>query len=263
MKILLSNDDGLYAPGIVLLANRLAEIGHCVVVVAPDRERSGAGHSITTEHPLYLRKTSVSGYSKNVETYKSNGTPSDCVMLGLYRVLSDADLVLAGINSGPNLGCDVFYSGTAAAAREAAFEKRRAMALSLCLSSKTKEEHYETAVAVSEILVAGAEDLFEEGRETFLNVNIPNIPLERLKGFRSTFTGRRRYRDRVLDCASPGRDKMYWLRGTPQEEEELEGSDVKAVMNDFVALSFLQYDTTDYKQNEHLGKNLATKIKLK
>jgi 5'-nucleotidase len=117
MKILISNDDGIYARGIVLLANRLTELGHGVTVVAPDRERSGAGNSLSLS-PLRVRPETFPEYDARVAAFKCSGTPADCALIGLLEVAPDAELLLSGINSGPNLGCDVFYSGTVAAARE-------------------------------------------------------------------------------------------------------------------------------------------------
>lgn len=262
MKILVSNDDGIHAPGIVLMANRLAALGHSVTVVAPDRERSGVGHAITTEHSLYLRKGIFHGYSSGVGTFKSNGTPADCVMLGLHLAEPDAELVLTGINSGPNLGCDVFYSGTAAAAREAYFENRRAVAVSLCLSSQSEDQHYETALSAVEALLDRLDDFFT-GEAALLNMNVPNLSLAEVKGFKVAFAGRRRYQNRVQLSSSPEEEKYYWLRGIPAEHEELEGSDVRAVNSGFVAVTFLQHDTTDYELNKLVDPKIVDKIKLK
>lgn len=261
MKILLSNDDGIHDSGIVLMANRLARSGHAVTVVAPDRERSGAGHSITTDHSLFLRGGEYFGYDKAVKTFRCNGTPADCVMLGANVAEPGAELVLTGINSGPNLGCDVFYSGTAAAAREGYFENRRAVAVSLCIESSEEEMHYETALAAVEALVANL-NIFFVKTPALLNMNVPNIPLSELKGFRITSAGRRRYRDRVQCSPAPDGEACYWVRGFPAVEEERQDSDVIAVNEGFVALTFLQYDTTDYELNKHVDAGALSKIKL-
>ncbi|MDR1978866.1 MAG: 5'/3'-nucleotidase SurE [Synergistaceae bacterium] len=273
MKILISNDDGVHAPGIIFMSNRLAELGHAVTVVAPDRERSGAGHSVTTTS-LHLKRGTFPGYDPRVRTFKCNGTPADSTLLGLGVAAPDAELVLAGINSGPNMGRDVFYSGTVAAAREGYFENRGAIAMSLAVEYPARdegtreEEHYETAVRVSEILVENLNVFFggfgeNGGREAaLLNVNVPNLPLSEIQGFKMTFTGRRRYRDRVQRIMTPRGDPCYWIQGAPADSEELEGSDVKAVNDGFVALTFLQYDTTDYGLNDRVGAEEIDKLKI-
>ncbi|MDR3264448.1 MAG: 5'/3'-nucleotidase SurE [Synergistaceae bacterium] len=266
MKILLSNDDGVYAPGIVLLANELASRGHAVTVVAPDRGRSGAGHSITTDHSLSLQRETYSGYDGAVNAFKCNGTPADCVMAGLVLAEPKAELVLSGINSGANLGCDVYYSGTVAAAREGYFENRRSIAVSLCLTSRSKEAHYESALAAVAVLLDHSDAFFgkdPDGRAACLNVNIPNLPPSEIRGFRTAFAGRRRYENRILSCAAPNREDWFQVTGTPVEREEPEGSDVRAVNEGFVALTFLRHDTTDYRLNESVDSGTIQKIKLR
>ena len=257
MKIFISNDDGVHAPGIICMSNRLVQMGHAVTVVAPDRERSWAGHSITTTS-LHFKQETFPGYDPRVQTFKCNGTPADCAMLGLEVVAADAELVLAGINSGPNLGCDVFYSGTVAAAREGYFENRRSMAVSLVVDGRSGEKHYETAVHAVEALVANLEVLFGS-RAALLNVNVPNVSLSELKGFKVTCAGRRRYQGRVQTGATPG-GKCYWIGGTAVDSEESEDSDVKAVNDGFVALTFLQHDTTDYGLNHRVGAEAIGKL---
>ena len=258
MKIFISNDDGVHAPGIICMSNRLVRLGHAVTVVAPDRERSGAGHSITTTS-LHFKQETFPGYDPRVQTFKCNGTPADCAMLGLETVAADAELVLAGINSGPNLGCDVFYSGTMAAAREGYFENRRSMAVSLVVDGRSDEKHYETAVHAVEALVDNLEVLFGSDRAALLNVNVPNVPLSKLKGFKVTCAGRRRYQGRVQTGATPG-GTCYWVGGTAVDSEESEDSDVRAVNDGFVALTFLQHDTTDYGLNRRVEAEAVGKL---
>ena len=255
MQILICNDDGVRAPGIVLLANRMAELGHAATVVAPDRERSGAGHSITTTS-LYIDRKFFSEYDERVRTFQCCGTPADCAMLGLAVAAPDAELLISGINSGPNIGCDVFYSGTVAAAREGYFDNRRAIAVSLAMKRGDVAPHYETAVRVVESLMANLDALFEQSAPALLNVNVPNLPLSEVKGFKTTFTGRRRYRNRVQTGDSPEGERCYRLHGEPADDEEPEGSDVKAVNDGFVALTFLRHDTTDYELNTRLEINV-------
>ena len=256
MKILFSNDDGVRAPGIVHLANRLAELGHSATIVAPDRERSGAGHSITTTS-LHIERKFFPEYDERVETFQCSGTPADCATLGLTVAEPSAELLISGINSGPNIGCDVFYSGTVAAAREGYFENRLAIAVSLTMERRDRAQHYETAVRVVEILTDNLDDLFEKDKPALLNVNVPNLPFNEIKGFKATFTGRRRYRNRIQPVDVPGGERCYWLHGEPADDEELEGSDVMAVNDGFVAMTYLHQDTTDYELNVRLGELCA------
>jgi 5'-nucleotidase len=250
MNLLLSNDDGVHAPGIIAMANRMAELGHAVTVVAPDRERSGVGHAITTSS-LHLKNEFFPGYDDRVKTFRCNGTPADCVMLGVEVVAPEAELVLSGINDGPNMGSDVFYSGTVAAAREGHFENRRALAASL-VSKRNETLHYETAVYVVETLVANLNLFFnKESHPAFLNVNIPNVPLSELQGFKMASAGCRRYRDRIRTAETP-RGRTYWIQGVPYGDEP-EDSDVKVVAGGFVALTYLHYDTTDYDLNARVN----------
>ncbi|MDR1048969.1 MAG: 5'/3'-nucleotidase SurE, partial [Synergistaceae bacterium] len=216
MNILISNDDGVRAAGIVLLANRAAKLGHVVTVVAPDRERSGAGHSITTTS-LRLTEERFSEYDEGVRVFRSSGTPADCAMLGLEVAVPEAELVLSGINRGANLGCDVFYSGTVAAAREGHFENRPSIALSLVVEGTTGALHYETAVRAAEVLLAGKDVLFDSGVGALLNVNVPNAPISEVRGFKAAFTGRRRYRNRVQKDEDGRGAPRYRLQGIPDE----------------------------------------------
>ena len=245
MKILLCNDDGVRAPGIVLLANRVAELGYSTTVVAPDRERSGAGHSITTTS-LHIERKFFPEYNECVQIFQGSGTPADCAMLGLTIIVPDAELLISGINGGPNLGCDVFYSGTVAAAREGYFENRWAIAVSLALRRSDSALNYDAAVRVIDRLLANLDVLFEKNKPALLNVNVPNRPFAEIKGFKAAFTGRRHYRNRIKSSEVPGGGHCYWLQGEPADDEELEGSDVETVNDGFVALTFLQHDTTDH-----------------
>ncbi|GHS98130.1 5'-nucleotidase SurE [Synergistales bacterium] len=256
MKILISNDDGIYARGVVKAANRLAELGHSVTVVAPDRERSGAGQSIETSM-LRVRGGRYPGFDDRVKAFKCTGTPSDCVTLGLEKIFPEAEIVLSGVNNGSNLGCDVYHSGTVGAAREGYFEDKFSVAVSLDVSEEQRsvgDERYETALYAIEWVLNNI-DILSGGdmkKGALLNVNIPNIPLEDIKGFRVTRTGRRRYRNRVSEYVTPG-GLGYWIYGSPADDEEHADSDVRAVKDGYVALSFLRHDTTDYERNESVG----------
>jgi 5'-nucleotidase len=262
MKILVSNDDGIYAQGIVLLANRLAELGHGVTVVAPDRERSGAGNSVSTSS-LIVKPEVFPEYDARVTAFKCNGTPADCALVGLEEVAPDAELVVSGINSGPNLGCDVFYSGTVAAAREGYFENRRSIAVSLDLdfARSKRPEHYGTALLAVEAIVENLDVVFNGlNGAALLNVNVPNLPAPEVRGFRMTAAGRRRYRNRVQACTDPKGGKIYWIGGAPDLDEEREDSDARAVNDGFVALTFLTHDTTDYALNKRNGADIIDRF---
>ena len=263
MKILLCNDDGVRTPGIVLLANRMAELGHSITVVAPERERSGAGHSVTLTS-MHIERKLFPEYNKCVQTFQCSGTPADCAMLGLAVTAPDAELLISGINAGPNLGCDVFYSGTVAAAREGYFENRWGIAISLAVRRDDRATHYETAVRVIENLLANTDVLFEKNKPALLNVNVPNRPFSEIKGFKAAFAGRCHFRNRIKTSEVRGEEHYYWLHGELADDEELEGSDIKAVNDGFVALTFLQHDTTDHvlthtlqlKAKDVLGENM-------
>ncbi|GHV38508.1 5'-nucleotidase SurE [Synergistales bacterium] len=252
MKILISNDDGIYANGVVRAANRLVELGHSVTVVAPDRERSGAGQSIDTSM-LRVKGGRFPGFDERVRAFKCTGTPSDCVTLGLEKIFPEAEIVLSGVNNGPNLGCDVYYSGTVGAAREGYFGDRFSVAISLDVSEEQRsmdDERYETALYVIEWVLSNL-DILSGGdmkKGALLNVNIPNIPLQDIKGFRVTAAGRRRYRDRVSEYSTPA-GIGYWIHGKPVDDEERADSDIRAVKDGYVALSFLRHDTTDHERN--------------
>jgi 5'-nucleotidase len=183
-------------------------------------------------------------------------------MLGLEVVAPDTELVLTGINNGPNMGCDVFYSGTVAAAREGYFGNRRSIAVSLVTDSfpPPQKEHYETAVYAVEALTANLEVFFGGLTAALLNVNVPNLPLSETKGFKISFAGRRRYQERVQRGSVPGRGPCYWVQGVTMDSEEEEGSDVKAVNDGFIALTFLQHDTTDYELNRRIGVEEIAKL---
>ncbi|MDR1741108.1 MAG: 5'/3'-nucleotidase SurE [Synergistaceae bacterium] len=273
MKILVTNDDGIYAPGIIALANRAAELGHDVTVVAPDRARSGAGHAITSSAILVHRQTVCShgafqGYDPRVTAFSCDGTPADCAIVGLVKIMrGQTDLLLSGINSGPNLGCDVFYSGTVAAAREGYFEGVRSIALSL-----NGEDHYESAVQAAEAIIApenidailglGAGDsrpqTVPHRAAALLNVNVPNLPPSEIKGFRAASCGRRRYRERLAETTAPDGRAVYWLHGPTADDEERPDSDVIAVNEGFIAMTFLTHDTTDYARTAVLARHQLT-----
>jgi 5'-nucleotidase len=231
--ILLSNDDGVRAPGLQALAAALADIGE-VIVAAPDRERSAAAHSISLDHPLR-----VEAVDPNV--YAIDGTPVDCVYLALHHLVPrKPDLCLSGINNGFNLGSDVFYSGTVGAALEAALRGVPAVALSL---ERKKPQDFSHAAAfarglVLDVLTRGPSAI-EPG--TLLNVNVPAGPV---RGLRPTSLGRRNYRDQVSVRQDLRGRNYYWIGGPEEKGDDLAGSDCTAVQDGLVSVTAIGLDLT-------------------
>ena len=187
MKILVTNDDGFYARGLWLLARELSKVGD-VVIVAPDREQSAVGSSMTLHHPLRVRK--VRSPLEGVPRYSVEGTPSDCVILALGRLLTDkVDLVFSGINEGANLGDDVLLSGTVGAALQGYFKGIPSVAISV---GAIKDVHFDVAAKLAGIL---AQQMGDIPREVLLNVNLPNLPFEKIKGIEVTKLGRRSFEE--------------------------------------------------------------------
>ncbi len=219
MKLLISNDDGIFAAGIRALANRMAEAGHQVWVVCPDRERSATGHGLTLHKPI--RAEAVEGiFHPAVAAWACSGTPSDCVKLALGALLPDApDMVLSGINHGANLGTDVLYSGTVSAAMEGLIEGIPAIAFSLASFSY---DNFNPAAEFAEVLVA---TLASAALETplLLNVNVPPVEKDQIKGSAIARLGIRRYVDLFEKRTDPRGKTYYWLAGealAPVEHEE-------------------------------------------
>ena len=231
MNILLSNDDGIHAEGIKALANELRKIAN-VTVVAPDRNRSAASSSLTLVEPLRPLKLDSGDYCVN-------GTPADCVHLALNGFLSGrVDLVVSGINAGVNLGDDVIYSGTVAAALEGRHLGLPAIAVSL-----DGRQHYETAARVVCDLIPKLHGELLNPRE-ILNINVPDIPYEQLKGIKITHQGYRQSAAEVIRQEDPRGDVIYWVGPSGLPEYESEGTDFHAVKNGYVSITPLQADMT-------------------
>ena len=242
MRILLSNDDGISAPGLRALAEGLAVWGE-VTVVAPDRERSAAGHSLTLNRPLRASRVGRHWYSVD-------GTPSDCVALALTGLLPRRpDLVVAGINEGANLGDDVTYSGTVAAAAEATLGGCPAFAVSLATDGEGR--HLETAAQYA-LVVARAVAARGLPPGTLLNVNVPNLPPDRLRGVAITRQGRRSYSETIVEKVDPRGKIYYWIGGGAPRWEPGEGTDYEAVRAGAVSVTPLHLDLTNYTALETL-----------
>ncbi len=253
LRILVTNDDGVNSPGIIALARSMAKLGE-VVVVAPDRERSAIGHGLTFFHPVRLRSM---GLADGISFYNTDGTPTDCVVLGLRHVMKGrVDLLVSGINRGANMGDDITYSGTVAAAMEGAINRIPSMAVSL--ASYTRED-YDTAAYFAR-LVAG--DLLQNPLPdgVFLNVNVPDLPLEEIAGIRATSQGRTRYSQQVDHRRDPWGGEYFWIWGHPPQGVPGEGTDFEAVKNRYVSVTPLHLSMTreeylDSLRNWNVVKN--------
>lgn len=243
MRILLTNDDGIGAPGILAAKAALDTIGQ-VFVVAPERQRSAAGHAITLHKPLRLTPTLLPDGSTG---YATNGTPTDCVTLGLDVVLERrCDLVVSGINSGSNLGWDLTYSGTVSAAIEGAVLGAPSFAISLVLENGGPQPpDYSVAAQFAAEL---AEKIRQRPlpRHTLLNVNVPHCAAGEICGVAVTHQGRREYVDRIVAREDPSGKPYYWLAGSLREDTPDHGSDVHAVLERKISVSPIHLDMTAY-----------------
>lgn len=246
MLILISNDDGYFAPGLACLAARLSQIAE-VVVVAPERDRSGASNSLTLDRPLRLRKA-ANGF------HFVNGTPTDCVHLAVTGMLDrQPDMVVSGINAGANMGDDTVYSGTVAAATEGFLLGIPALAVSLV---GKQFEHYETAAKVA----AGLVQRFSTARHTqpwLLNVNVPDVPLAALQGQRVTRLGKRHKAEPVIKASTPHGETVYWVGPAGQAQDAGEGTDFHALSQGCASITPLQTDLTQYGQIDAVRDWLA------
>ena len=237
MRILLSNDDGYFAPGIEILARALAGLGS-VTVVAPERDRSGASNSLTLDRPLMVRK-SANGFMF------VNGTPTDCVHLAVTGLIEELpDMVISGINLGANMGDDTIYSGTVAAATEGYLLGIPSLAISL--TSKAGR-HFDTAARIARELV----ERFQRsppGDPVLLNVNVPDVPYDRLGGLEVTRLGRRHKAEGVIGTANPRGETVYWIGAAGSAQDAGPGTDFHAVAADCVSLTPLQMDLTHREQ---------------
>jgi 5'-nucleotidase len=241
MHILLSNDDGYLAEGLTALANALRPYAE-ITVVAPDRNRSAASNSLTLEMPLRATETE-NGF------IKVDGTPTDCVHLAITGLLSkEPDMVFAGINHGGNLGDDVLYSGTVAAATEGRFLGLPAVAISLVGYPAV---HFETAAHVAATLL---QQLIDQPlpKDTILNVNVPDVPLSDLKGYQATRLGQRHKSEPVIASTDPRGRLIYWVGPPGTEQDAGPGTDFYAVNAGYVSVTPLQLDLTWYERIKQL-----------
>lgn len=237
MRILLSNDDGYFAPGLTSLVEALSSIAD-TVVVAPERDRSGSSNSLTLDRPLSLHK-SHNGF------YYVNGTPTDCVHLAVTGMLDKLpDMVISGINDGANMGDDTIYSGTVAAATEGFLLGIPSLALSL---ANVSDENFSTAArVVTDIVQRFKQNKFHE--PILLNINVPDIPYEHLQGIEVTRLGRRHKAEAVVKSQSPRGETVYWVGAAGAVQDASEDTDFHAIQLNRVSVTPLQIDLTQYGQ---------------
>jgi 5'-nucleotidase len=233
LLILLTNDDGVHSEGLLALRETFAKTDD-VCVIAPERERTCVGHAITLHKPLRIKKIAAN-------TYASSGSPADCIYLGIKAILKKKpDVIISGINKGPNMGQDVNYSGTVAAAKEGAFLGIPSIAVSIC----AREEFlFDDAAIITGIIVDTIrKNAFVDG--TFLNVNIPNLPRKTMNGFMVTKLGKRIYNDEVVERVDPRGGTYYWIGGNSEGYEEMRGTDFYSVEKGYVSITPLGLDMT-------------------
>ncbi len=237
MRILLSNDDGYFAPGIDCLARALSSLAD-ITVVAPERDRSGASNSLTLDRPLSLRRA-PNGY------FYVNGTPTDCVHLAVTGMFDELpDMVISGINHGANMGDDTIYSGTVAAATEGFLLGVPSLAVSLCGKEGT---HFDTAAQVMRELVADL--VMKAVREpVLLNVNVPDVPYAQLRGREVTRLGKRHKAEAVVRTVTPRQETVFWVGAAGEAQDAGEGTDFFAVANNCISITPLQIDLTHSAQ---------------
>ena len=237
MRILLSNDDGYFSPGLECLARALSQVAE-ITVVAPERDRSGASNSLTLDRPLSLKRA-ANGY------YHVNGTPTDCVHLAVTGMLDELpDMVVSGINHGANMGDDTIYSGTVAAATEGFLLGVPSVAVSLC----SKEgAYFETAarVALDVVQMIMRQNVSEP---LLLNVNVPDVPYTELRGTVVTRLGKRHKAEAVVRTVTPRNETVFWVGAAGAAQDAGEGTDFYAVANHQVSITPLQIDLTHNQQ---------------
>lgn len=241
MRILLTNDDGIHAPGIHAAKVALDALGE-VVMIAPERPRSAAGHAITLHKPLRIMPLKM---LDGQEGFATNGTPTDCVTLGFDVVMEGkCDLVVSGINAGPNLGWDLTYSGTVAAAIEGAVLGIPSIAISVAAEHGVEIEFGPAAAFVAKLARQLLSDPLPPN--TLLNVNVPAVPESELRGVAITHQGRREYVDRIVARTDPSGRPYYWQAGSIREDTPDPGSDVHAILEKQISVTPVHLDLTAY-----------------
>ncbi len=243
MHILVSNDDGIFAPGLLALANAMREFGQ-VTVIGPEENQSANGHRKTLTKPLRVNKVNL---GPGLDTYSSDGAPADCVALALLGYIKEPiDLVVSGINRGRNLGQDLTYSGTVAAAFEGTIHRKPSIAFSF--DNRAFEADYSVPAAIAQRVVR---QVIAHGLPpmTLLNVNVPNLPLDQIKGTYITHQGTSIYHDRLVERYDPDNRPYYWIGGdAPTGDVTREASDIWAVHEGYVSVCPIRLDMTSYQE---------------
>lgn len=243
--ILVTNDDGVHAPGIRLLFQALHKVGH-PVIIAPERDNSGASHSLTLDRPLRVRKLEA-------DIHTLDGTPTDCISIGVEKILLEKPaLVVSGINPGGNLGDDVSYSGTVSAAVEGTMLGVPSLAVSLVGEPPLR---FETA---AEFAVRLAEMVLERGlpRDTLLNVNVPNLPADRIPGIRFTRQGYRIYKNAIKETFDPVGRKHYWIGGgTPSWDRDPDTDSTAVLLDHHISITPIHLDLTNHEALASMREN--------
>ena len=245
MRVLVTNDDGVFATGLRTLVRELSRVVE-VLVIAPERQQSATGHAITLHKPLRLVPVQIEGAD---EAYASNGTPADCVILASLSDLPQPDMVIAGINAGANLGEEVLYSGTVSAAMEGALQGIPSLAVSVCAYTDVL---YDGAAQFVARLVGTLGENWPLPPDTFFNLNFPNVAGSELKAARLTRLGRRRYSNVLSKRVDPRGMPYYWFSGSPLESDCAEGTDIQTVQDGFISLTPVHFDLTGDLSHEEL-----------
>lgn len=254
-KILLTNDDGFDSSGLLALKDALKDLAH-ITIVAPASEKSACGHGLTLTRPLSFVRIDDDFYKLE------DGTPSDCVYLALNSLYEQKpDLVISGINLGSNMGEDITYSGTAAGAMEACIQGVPSIAISQLMPDKNRSKHFDFSLAkqcIAEVVKMIFTQGYPLGERKFLNINIPHIPSKECKGYKITQMGYRIYADDAQVHRNPRGQEYYWLGLHPLQWEErtdtpcANGSDFKAVHNNYVSITPIKLDMTSYEDTKTL-----------
>ncbi len=239
MKILVSNDDGINSVGLFKLVKELKKIGE-VTIVAPSTEQSAVGHSITMQIPLRVKKHFV---NEKFFGYAVDGTPADCIKMGIKNIMKEKpDIVISGINNGSNAAINVIYSGTVSAAREAAIMDVPSFAISV--NSHTPKQFDYAAKFAAKMAQLVCKEKLKKG--TLLNINVPDLPEEEIKGVRLTKQGNSRWNDFYEERIDPYGVEYYWLTGEMDFKDEELDRDAYALLNGYVSVTPIHFDLTDY-----------------
>lgn len=246
MNILITNDDGIYAQGIIELAKEISKIAN-VYVVAPEGQRSATGHSITIHSPIMVQEANI---GDNIIAYAISGTPADCVKVGIEALFKDVDfdLVLSGINNGSNLGTDVIYSGTVSAAIEGLILNKPSIAISYD-ELRVENQVYKECTKYVVKLINNIKDKLYLLNDCILNVNIPNTDV---KGWKVTKLGERKYDNVMEERISPFGQRYFWIGGNIKHMEQDEDSDITCINNGYISITPINIDMTNLKKIQAL-----------